>query len=65
MLGGLVLLATAAASIVHGSALPSKPFNHLLEKRQTAGSSSLQVDLGYEVYEGVANASTGLNTWKG
>ena len=28
-------------------------------------SSSLQVDLGYEIYEGVFNASTGLDTWLG
>ncbi|KAF2011837.1 alpha/beta-hydrolase [Aaosphaeria arxii CBS 175.79] len=27
--------------------------------------SSLQVDLGYAVYEGVANSTTGLNTFKG
>lgn len=30
-----------------------------------SGNDSLQVDLGYAIYEGVANASTGLNTFKG
>ena len=29
------------------------------------GGSSLTVDLGYGVYKGVSNSSTGLNTWKG
>jgi carboxylesterase type B len=29
------------------------------------GGSSLQVDLGYGVYKGVSNSSSGLNTWKG
>ncbi|USP82825.1 carboxylesterase type B [Curvularia clavata] len=33
-------------------------------KRQSA-SSATRVDLGYEVYEGVANSSTRLNTFKG
>ncbi|KAL6253332.1 hypothetical protein RBB50_001055 [Rhinocladiella similis] len=28
-------------------------------------TSSLQIDLGYEIYQGSSNASTGLNVWKG
>lgn len=28
-------------------------------------SSSLQVDLGYEIYQGYANATSNLNIWKG
>ena len=46
----------------------SKVFDALLSKRQRTVdplSSSLVVDLGYEQYMGVANLSTGLNTWKG
>ncbi|KAI9815795.1 MAG: hypothetical protein M1827_002191 [Pycnora praestabilis] len=45
----------------------SQPFRAAFSKRQNSGnsSSSLQVDLGYEVYNGVSNSSTGLNTWKG
>lgn len=44
----------------------NRAFDGVLSKRQTSGSSSpLVVDLGYERYLGVANDSTGLNTWKG
>ena len=46
----------------------SKTFDSLLSKRQSAvnhSSSRLVVDLGYDQYMGVANLSTGLNTWKG
>lgn len=60
------LFAATAAVLVDASALPySKPFEHLVQKRQSTGNSSLQVDLGYDVYEGVTNETTGLNTWKG
>ncbi|KAK8196504.1 hypothetical protein M8818_006669 [Zalaria obscura] len=62
----LASLPLLAATLVESTAIPhSKPFNHLLEKRQSSGNSSLQVDLGYEVYEGVQNQTSGLNTWKG
>lgn len=38
----------------------------VVEKRQDAFSQTdLIVDLGYERYQGVANSSTGLNTWLG
>jgi hypothetical protein len=43
----------------------SRPFRHALNARQDAGNNSLTVDLGYGVYEGFSNASTGINTWKG
>ena len=45
----------------------SRAFDGVLSKRQTSTnvSSDLIVDLGYEQYMGVANASTGLNTFKG
>ena len=45
--------------------LNPKPFDALLSKRQSTSTSGITVDLGYEIYQGVANASTGLNTWKG
>ncbi|KAK5124994.1 hypothetical protein LTR85_001184 [Meristemomyces frigidus] len=32
---------------------------------RAANGSALEVDLGYEVYEGYSNASFGLNTWLG
>ena len=45
----------------------ARAFDSVLAKRQSTStpSSNLVVDLGYEQYMGVANASTGLNTWKG
>jgi hypothetical protein len=57
------------SSAVLAAAAPSynaRPFVASLDKRQSQNvNSSLQVDLGYGVYQGVANSSTGLNTWKG
>ena len=54
------------AVFASGSVLPhAKPFQHLVDKRQYTATSSLQVDLGYEVYEGVGNDTLGLNIWKG
>lgn len=63
--GALILLQVAAAALVDCSVLPSRPFDQLKEKRQATTNSTLQVDLGYEVYQGVSNQSTGLSTWKG
>lgn len=53
------------------SASPSynaRPFDSFLTRRQTPTNTSLtapEVDLGYERYQGVADPSTGLNTFKG
>jgi len=46
----------AAAALSYNA----RPFAASLGKRR-----SLQVDLDYDVYQGVANSSTGSNTWKG
>lgn len=57
-----------AALCVAVSALPqSQPFEHLYNKRQelAANSSLLQVDLGYSVYQGVANTTSSINSWLG
>ncbi|KIW19797.1 hypothetical protein PV08_00372 [Exophiala spinifera] len=45
----------------------AKPYAHALQVRQIGGnsSSSLQVDIGYGIYEGVQNSTSGLNVWKG
>ena len=62
-IAALVAFAALASSI---PTYNSRAFDAALSKRQNpANSSSLVVDLGYEQYRGVANASTGLNTWKG
>lgn len=48
------------------NALPkSQPFEHALRARQDAGNDALTVDLGYGLYQGYTNASTGINTWQG
>lgn len=67
----LVVYASFAAIV---SATPThnpRAFEGVLNKRQSSGnasssaSSSLIVDLGYEQYQGVANQTTNLTTWKG
>jgi hypothetical protein len=58
-----------AASLAASAAVPvAQPFQHFNAKRQTTnvtGSSDLEVDLGYEVYEGYHNQTTGINIWRG
>jgi hypothetical protein len=53
---------TAAPPLPH-----SKPFAQAYSKRQANGTSggTLQVDLGYEVYEGFHNSTSDINYWKG
>ncbi|KAI9728737.1 MAG: hypothetical protein M1828_002843 [Chrysothrix sp. TS-e1954] len=49
-------------------AAPSlKAFEHVAKKRSSPSNeaASLAIDLGYDVYQGVHNTTTGLNTWKG
>lgn len=56
---------TIAAGI-SALALPRlHPFAQVKHKRQLAGRNDLRADLGYEIYKGVTNISTGLNIWKG
>lgn len=45
----------------------ARPYANALRARQAGqnSSSSLQVDLGYGIYEGVQNSTSGLNIWKG
>ena len=59
---GAALIATASTSPL----LNSKPFAAALNERDTSTSSDpLAVDLGYEIYKGVANSTTKLNSFKG
>ena len=59
----------ACFSSLAAAAIPqynARAFTPLLNKRQDNSSlDALVVDLGYERYRGVANGTTGLNTWKG
>jgi hypothetical protein len=65
----LTVLRLAFSFAALAAATPSynaRPFAASLAKRRNQNiNSSLQVDLGYDVYQGVANSSTSLNTWKG
>ena len=65
----LVLLTVCAAVISNVTATNSyraRSLNSVLTQRQSAGPpSNLVVDLGYERYQGVSNATTGLNDWFG
>ncbi|KAL8825770.1 MAG: hypothetical protein Q9191_004216, partial [Dirinaria sp. TL-2023a] len=64
----LCILLLELFSAVAASPYNGRPFESLRNKRQLIQNTSangLVVDLGYERYQGVANASTGLNTWKG
>ena len=64
-----VVLASLLLFAQAGLALPPhgfKAYDAALKARQAgSNATSLQVDLGYEIYDGVKNASTGLNVWKG
>lgn len=42
-----------------------QPFAQALHASTADNNSPLQIDLGYEIYQGYSNASTGLNVWKG
>jgi hypothetical protein len=44
-----------------------KPYEAVLHARRNkvTSASSLQVDLGYEVYEGYVDNGTGLSNWNG
>ncbi|MCJ1373276.1 hypothetical protein MMC20_004504 [Loxospora ochrophaea] len=58
----ILLLATVLARPYGETRVPDLQ----LTKRQTPGdSSSVTVDLGYEVYQGISNASNGLNSFLG
>jgi hypothetical protein len=61
----LAAFALAVSSVTE--AFPqSQPFRHALRERQDSGSSdALTVDLGYGVYQGYSNSTTGINTWRG
>lgn len=62
------VLAAAALAVPPASAIPYKngrAYDAVKQKRELPGRNGLTVDLGYEVYEGFNNASTGINSWLG
>lgn len=61
-------LASIVVFLLGCSARPSYnslPFSAFDTRQVTAGGAGLQVDLGYAVYEGYNNVTTGLNVWRG
>jgi carboxylesterase type B len=61
-----VLPIVALCYIAVASPFNPRPFDGVLQKREAdSTNSSLQVDLGYSIYEGVANTTSGINIWKG
>ena len=62
----LVIWVSLAAS-VSGFRFDSTPFKTALSKRQDhyANASGLIVDLGYEIYEGVEDVSSGIRSFLG
>jgi hypothetical protein len=67
MMAVLRLKALAVLTLICvASAFPQfQPFKHVLQERQDAKKDPLTVDLGYGVYRGSTNASSGINTWRG
>lgn len=62
----LQLCAAAAAAIATPAVLPPVgPFTEVLGRRQSTGSNNLTIDLGYAIYQGANNATSGINSWKG
>ncbi|KAI9759113.1 MAG: hypothetical protein M4579_002560 [Chaenotheca gracillima] len=66
LLTTLSLLGTFGCAVVAGPApIHGNPYGSALNRRQSDGGSNLTVDLGYEVYEGTYNSTTGLNSFLG
>lgn len=61
LVAGVVFLLGCSARPSYGSL----PFSAFDARRVTADGVGLQVNLGYAVYEGYNNATTGLNVWRG
>ncbi|KAL5320157.1 hypothetical protein ACEPPN_010958 [Leptodophora sp. 'Broadleaf-Isolate-01'] len=63
----LCFLAVLVFTASFGTSFNPRPFDGALGRRQStpANTSSLQVDLGYSVYEGFYSESSRLNEWKG
>lgn len=62
----LNLIIFAAAAAAGPQRYDAQPFAKALRARQApTNATGLEVDLGYAVYRGTANASTNLNVFQG
>lgn len=59
------LLLLSAAPIAAATFTLPNPFERVKGSAETSDRGALRVDLGYEVYEGVGNATTGVDTYRG
>ena len=57
--------ATLVATLSALSGHRREAFARTLSQKRIYNNNSLSVDLGYEKYQGGADSSTGLKTWKG
>lgn len=64
MMNLLTLVTFLFSAAAAGSPL-RHPFEKAQSKRQTQSMDALQVDLGYNIYQGSSNTAVGINTWKG
>lgn len=64
MKSSLFLIALGLARSSFAASLPPRA-SIPLTNTSSSTNSSLQVDLGYAIYEGTTNATLGLNTWLG
>lgn len=59
-------LLLAAAVVAVPQSYNPQPFGKVVRARQApTNGTGLEVDLGYAIYQGVANSSTNLNVFKG
>jgi hypothetical protein len=58
-------LITAVCAIPLVAAFPNVQSFETLKRQANARATSLEVDLGYSIYRGDANSSSGVNTFKG
>lgn len=62
----LSIIAVAAVVAARPQRYESQPFAKAVRARQAPTNvTGLEVDLGYAIYQGTANASTNLNIFKG
>ncbi|KAI1609657.1 carboxylesterase type B [Exophiala viscosa] len=61
----LTLLLACCVASVQSDPRPYAPFLRGRQLSSNSNASSLEVNLGYGIYQGYNNATTGLNLWKG
>ncbi|KXT02674.1 hypothetical protein AC578_1170 [Pseudocercospora eumusae] len=65
-----VLLVLASFVAAKPTQYNSRPYHHFLQTRQEYGTqsnnaSAIEIDLGYSIYRGISNSTSGLNIYKG